>query len=235
MRLTLAVVTLLAGAPAWADEPGQCHGYGELKERPELAMARIVGTAGRVPFVRNLEGSNGCPNANDACRDRAYLVPGNQVIAGVARQGFTCIDYIGAKGSDRAGWVPSVNVERQPSPPIDGADWVGTWQRTEATITVKSAGGGRLKLSGDATHGTLDPERVKRGAINTGEFEADMAASGANLAFDVAEKKTLPVDKGDESDCKVWIRRLGAYLLVDDNGSCGGMGVTFRGIYQMKP
>ena len=198
-------------------------------------MARIVGTAERVPFVRDADGANGCPNATDACRDRAYLVPGNQVIAGVVRRGFICVDYIGAKGDDRAGWVPSANVERQSLPPIDGADWIGTWKRTEATITIRSAGGGRLKLSGDATFGEFDPDRVKRGAVNMGDFEANTVASGADLAFDVGDKETLPVDKGDETDCKVWMRRIGPYLLADDNNACGGMNVTFRGIYQLKP
>ena len=235
MRLVLAAIVLTAAFPAWADGAGQCRGYGDLKDRPDLAMARIVGTAERVSFVRDAEGSNGCPNTTDACRDRAYLVPGNQVIAGVVSKGFTCVDYVGAKGDDRAGWVPSASVERQSAPPIDGADWIGTWTRTEATVTIKSAGGGRLKLSGDATYGALDPDRVKRGAINTGEFEADTMAGGANLAFDVADQRTLPVDKGDEGDSKMWTRRLGPYLLVDDNNACGGLNVTFRGIYMLKP
>ena len=152
MRLAAIVaIALMAAVPAWGDELDACYGYGNLKEQPDLAIAKIVGTAGRVPFVRNPEGSNGCPNATDACRDRAYLVPGNQVIAGVVRRGFTCIDYVGAKGDDRAGWGPSANVERQSLAPIDGADWIGTWKRTEATVTIKSAGGGRLKLTGGAT------------------------------------------------------------------------------------
>ena len=73
MRLALALVALTYAAPTWADESGQCHGYSDLKERPDLAMARVVGAVSRVPFVRNAEGSNGCPSANDSCRDRAYL------------------------------------------------------------------------------------------------------------------------------------------------------------------
>ena len=68
----------------------------------------------------------------------------------------------------------------------------------------------------------LDPDRVKRGAVNSGDFDADMAADDAALTSDVAGKTTLPVDKGDEADCKVRMRRLGPDLLVDDSNACGG-------------
>jgi hypothetical protein len=32
-------------------------------------------------------------------------------------------------------------------------------------------------------------------------------------------------------DCAVRLRRAGKWLLVDDNDNCGGMNVTFDGIY----
>ena len=77
-------------------------------------------------------------------------------------------------------------------------------------------------------------DRVKRGNVNIGQFEAKGTATGPEFAFDAAEKGTLPVDKGEDGDCKVWMRRLGPYLLVDDNNACGGFNVTFRGIYRRK-
>lgn len=46
---------------------------------------------------------------------------------------------------------------------------------------------------------------------------------------------TLPVDKGGEFDCQVWMPRLGPWLIVDDNTNCGGLNVTFRGVYRRKP
>ena len=234
MRLVLLLAALAAASPAWADPPDRCEGFGDLRSRPDLSVAQVVGEAPRVPFVRGADGANGCPNATDACRDRAYLVPGDQVIAGAVGRGFTCVNYVGAKGGDRAGWVSSANVRRQPTPAAEGAGWNGTWKRPEAVIEIKSAGGGRTRIEGSATFGAADPDRVRRGAVNTGEFEADVVASGAEVAFDVADKGTLAVDKGEEGDCKVWMRRLGPYLLVDDDGACGGMGVTFHGIYRSR-
>lgn len=236
MRFALAAgAVLLATGAGRAAEPMRCDGFGDLKDHPDLAIARVAGPAKRVYFLRNPDGRNGCPDASAACRDKAYLVLGNQVIAGPAGKDFTCVDYLGAKGSDRAGWVASSSLERLPPATVGDADWAGTWKQVEATIVVKPAGQGRLKLKGDATYGALDPDRVKRGAVNIGSFEADIAARGPTLAFDDTTKGTVPVEQGDESDCKVWMRRLGPYLLADDNNNCGGMNVTFRGVYTRKP
>jgi hypothetical protein len=49
------------------------------------------------------------------------------------------------------------------------------------------------------------------------------------------------VDKGDDSDCKVWMQRLGPWLIVSDNQQCGGrsdgdsQGATFDGVYTRRP
>lgn len=45
----------------------------------------------------------------------------------------------------------------------------------------------------------------------------------------------LPVQKGGAYDCTVGLRRLGPWLVVDDNLACGGMNVTFRGVYRRRP
>ena len=35
----------------------------------------------------------------------------------------------------------------------------------------------------------------------------------------------------DESSCVVKLRRRGPYLVASDNGNCGGLNVSFNGIY----
>lgn len=58
-------------------------------------------------------------------------------------------------------------------------------------------------------------------------------ADGA-LSFAMSEKGTLPLAKGGEFDCKVWMRRVGPWLVVDDNLACGGLNVSFRGVYRRE-
>jgi hypothetical protein len=38
----------------------------------------------------------------------------------------------------------------------------------------------------------------------------------------------------DEEGCRVRMQRIGPWLLVEDNGGCGGSGVTFSGLYRRK-
>jgi len=38
----------------------------------------------------------------------------------------------------------------------------------------------------------------------------------------------------DEQGCRVRMQRIGPWLLVEDNGDCGGSGVTFSGLYRRK-
>ena len=229
--LTSAALLASLASPARAQE-SDCLGYGSLADSAEISLGRIGKDAARTYFVRNGSDAKGCPSATEACRDKAFLVPGDRVILSGTRQNLVCADYIGAKGADRAGWLPAGAVVRESLPPVALADWTGTWSRQEAKVTIKPGRKtGELRVHGDATFGMLDPDRVKRGAVNVGEIAGVGAPDGAALSFAMGANATLPVDKGDGYTCKVWMRRLGPYLLVDDNNQCGGMNVSFRGAY----
>jgi hypothetical protein len=42
-------------------------------------------------------------------------------------------------------------------------------------------------------------------------------------------------DEGDYGNaCRVRMQRIDEYLLVEDNGGCGGSGVTFTGLYHHR-
>ncbi|MCW6511367.1 hypothetical protein [Lichenifustis flavocetrariae] len=227
------VAGVLAGPARAADDPGVCTGFGDLKSGPAITLARIR-SADRTFFVKGASDRKGCPDATQACRAKGYLVAGDRVIASASRGGFTCVDYISAAGADRAGWLPDSSLAREAPVPVTREDWLGTWVQTESKIAIKPSQFGRLGLQGEATFGALDPDRVKRGAVNMGEFQAEVAPEGANLAFDMGDKTTLPVTQGDETDCKLWMRRLGPFLLVEDNSQCGGLNVSFTGAYRLK-
>jgi hypothetical protein len=118
--------------------------------------------------------------------------------------------------------------------PVKSADWLGKWSRVEAGITVTAGAAGALRITGDATFGTKDPDRVRRGAVNTGAIEGDVTPAGDRLSFAIGDNATLPVNEGGEFGCRVWMRRIGPWLIVDDNNNCGGANVTFRGIYTRR-
>jgi hypothetical protein len=68
-----------------------------------------------------------------------------------------------------------------------------------------------------------------------GEIAADVKPAGDRLDFTMGADDTLPAEQGDQFDCKVWMQRVGPWLVVNDNHNCGGRGVSFGGFYSRKP
>ncbi|AWN50083.1 hypothetical protein DK419_15795 [Methylobacterium terrae] len=218
-------------------EENECRRAPSLSAGPVLAPGR-VSAPGRTAFVKDGLARAGCPDPGPACRERAYLVTGDAVILGERRGAFVCASYRGAKDEDvgRTGWIPAEAVAVEPAPPVAVEGWLGTWKQAEAQIRVTPGDKpGTLAVAGDATWGGGDPDRVRRGGIHTGEMSGTVVPVGDAASFAMGENGTLPVQTGGESDCKVWLRRLGPWLVVDDNLACGGMNVTFRGVYRRTP
>jgi hypothetical protein len=234
IRNLVAATLVIAACPARGEDAG-CGEIPDLSAHPAVVLGHITSGAPRVPFIKDASMQPGCPNATPACAERAYLVPGDRVIVTAKRDAFACATYINAKGGDRSGWLPLDAVAYDKPEPVAAADWLGKWSRTEADIRVKPGKAGALVINGDATFGAHDPGRVKRGAVNSGEIAADVTLAGDRLSFAMGDDATLPVDKGGEFVCKVWMQRVGPWLIVNDNGNCGGFNVSFRGFYTRKP
>ena len=78
--------------PALADSgPNACRGVDFDMKRP-LAASRISVRV-HVNFVKGSDDDAACPADKDACRKKAYLVPGDIVLTGRAQGAFTCASY----------------------------------------------------------------------------------------------------------------------------------------------
>ena len=228
-----ALAALILAGPACADGK-DCLGYGTLGDNPTVDAGKVTGAA-KTNFVKNESDDKACPADAATCRRKAFLVAGNAVLLSEHLGSFVCATFVNGKGVETGGWLPAAAIAVDPAGAPTPQDWAGTWVREEATIKIKPDAKDGLSIDGDATYGAEDPDRVKRGAVNMGNISAKLAPKGDKLAFAMGDDdKTMPVDKGDETSCKVWMRRVGAYLLVDDNNNCGGMNVTFRGTYARK-
>jgi hypothetical protein len=228
--LIVAFSALLAPIVAQADER-DCQGVEHLSDNPKISLGAIGPTAARAYFFRNGADGKDCPNPSDKCRASSYLVPGDQIALSRTNGAFVCAEFIDVKGVSHAGWLLASDIV-SPSP-VALADWTGSWSREEATITIKPASkAGALSINGQATLGALDPDRIKRGSVATGEIEGVAIPSGANLSFTMGDDGATP--PGDQTACKVWMARLGRYLLVSDNFNCGGLNVSFLGVYARK-
>ena len=88
-----------------------------------------------------------------------------------------------------------------------------------------------LHVKGEATFGSHDPDRVRRGAVNLGEVEGTVGLQGNLLAFTQGDNgRTLPFSDADPYACRIRMRLAGPFLWAWENG-CGGMDVSFIGAY----
>ena len=187
----------------------------------------------RVHFVEIAVLRPGCPSAKAACRTAAYLLPSDVVLAGHTEGAFTCAGFRAATGrSTTIGWLPTAALA--PLPPSRVAvGWAGRWTAREQGLTITPAANGGLAVSGEATWGMGDPERVRRGSVHTGAVEGVARPSGGVLAFTEGEGRTLPHDAPDDGySCRIRMVRREPYLLVRDNNRCGGVNVSFSGFYR---
>ncbi|UVO54197.1 hypothetical protein [Sphingomonas sp. SUN039] len=223
-------LALLSPAVAFAQTP-ECKGgvdLGGQEYTVDLAVGRVKPGAARVLFRRDPD----CADAAPGCRQSAYVVPGDEVIVKHLAATRACAVFLSPKGRDTAGWLPRAALSVAPAATVPLSAWVGEWGQIEASITIKALSGGRLKISGEATYGALDPQRVKIGAIHTGEIAAVAKPEANGLSFAMGDDATLPYRSAGLYDCAVKMQRVGRWLLVDDNNNCGGMNVAFRGIYE---
>ena len=204
---------------------------------PQLA---IVTSRGRLHFVKGSEQA-GCPSAKATCAMGAFVVVGDPVVVSTTAGDYACATFTGPvpKAFSTTGFLPRSQLG---APPQDAhvdasAAWAGVWRSgDEQTITIKPEPDGRIAIEGEATWGSHDPERVKRGGVNMGDIEAEVHIADGAVAFAIDfDGATKPFDfkQADNSDlCRVKLWRLGPYLVASDNLRCGGMNVTFTGLYR---
>jgi hypothetical protein len=231
--LTLGVLLLATSASAYdANDPANCVGA-EWDDAHPLAVAKVTARE-RVNFVKSPYDddfkADTCPSQSAACRKKSYLVTGDLVLAARTRGDFTCVAFpspTGKKPIWTQGWLPSSALSAvAPMAAPRVSDWLGSWDQPHAGIEIKQGGiGGRLRIEGIAAfQGARD--------VHTGDIDAQVMPDGDTIAF--LDDGWLPFETKCDSGCRVRMHRVGPFLLVEDNGDCGGAGVTFTGLYHRK-
>jgi hypothetical protein len=222
----LAAGVLAATAASAADKRDCASGPSYADDLSNLVLGVI--TVPRANFVSDESNKAGCPSAAANCQKRAFVVQGNLVVMDRddMKTPFVCVSYVGARGRETDGWISSSSVQVQNAAP----DWVGTWKRdTSSEIDIKRKSATVISLDGDATWG-------EGGGTNVGDISAELdprkTAQGFGTAPD-GERQT-PYGKGDKDFCAAMFKQMGPYLFVVDNQNCGGMNVTFTGIYTKR-
>jgi hypothetical protein len=131
---------------------------------------------------------------------------------------WTCGYMVNRDGAGST-WIRTDSLRVVPydeHPPIRA--WVGTWTWITSEHRIRISSGklpGSLHLAGHT---------VWRGSVSTqfGQIKGTASPVGNHLHF---------VDSGPES-CTVDMTLLNRFLLVNDNGLCGGVNANFGGIWK---
>jgi hypothetical protein len=226
-----AVLTVGRASAYDALDPKNCNGVYWDDKRP-LVVNKVIANP-RVNFVKSPYDDGftaaSCPADTEACRRTSYLVRGDLVLIGKARNEFTCVVYqspLAEKQTWAMGWVPTSALQTVASNPHPRmSDWIGKWRHPGGRIEIKKVGDSKLKIEGNMTIPTARD-------FHTGQIEALVTPQNDTIAF--VDDGAIAFEKTNEGECRVRMQRIGPLLLVEDNDGCGGAGVTFTGFYRRK-
>ena len=213
LLLTVPVLAQLEGNPSnW------CRQGSFPSESEEYQIARVNGSAKEKAYFHD-DTRDDCP-AGKGCQSKSYLVPEDEVlISRILNSDWGCAWYTPKKGSPTIGWISMRRLDFLPGGlNLIAQDWLGKWKYFDNSIVITKGGGGELDVKGNALWRGLGDN------VHIGELDQKAKPTGNILKL--GENET------SEYDCKATLRLVGKYLIASDNMNCGGVNVTFSGVYR---
>jgi hypothetical protein len=212
MLAALAAALLLPlAARAEVTDEDFCRN-GAFPSQSDFRIATVGGTAPRLYFFNDWDG---CPQKGANCQTKAYVVPGDRLLLGKTHGEWTCAWYQGKK-HETVGWVRNHDLAVQAE--AEAADWVGKWKEYDYPGYVSiSRKAGAWYVLGEAYWGIGM-------STHFGEVAGELKIRGRRAHVGAAMTD-------DADDCGADLVRVGDFLIVHDNGRCGGVNVRFDGVY----
>ena len=221
-RVFLAISALLLAGQASAAQ-SDCSGV-MWSNANEISSAKVIATDARIYFVANQSARTPmCPSPDRACRLRGFLVPGDDVLVTATSGAYLCATFKSPKGVETSGWLPKAAVVVVAPKNLSAQDWDGEWRRDSEAEVILRSHGNELEISGAATW-------IGEATANEGQLTGNAEPRNGSLAigYDPDKPGSSPLDG---PGCAARLQLFGRYLVVDDNDKCGGLNVSFSGIY----
>jgi hypothetical protein len=217
----VAVAFLSLGSFAQADgnPDNWCRAGFFAKESDNFMIGSAKGAKNSKIYFYNDDAAD-CPDS-EKCKAKAYVVPGDQILVSKARGNFGCAWFAPNKGHPTVGWIKMdsfrfLEMVHDASPQA----WLGEWKYADNSINfTHNKLAGWLNVTGDALWKGLGDN------VHIGELDGRAEPKDGILNYS---------DGDDEFDCKATMRLVGSYLVVSDNLKCGGLNVSFSGVYKRK-
>lgn len=161
-----------------------------------------------------------CPKIDDKCINRFMknnkIKNNTKLLVGRKFNEFICASNI---NSDSAGWVKIKSLKFPKEVIFTPNSLIGKWIYDENYIAIEKENN-NLRITGYAIwHGGQD--NAGEEIIHDGEIDFS-APTPKNSSFKI----------NNDSNCEIKLNLVNnQYLIVKDNNSCGGMNVTFNGVY----
>ncbi len=166
------------------------------------------------------EGPSPCGVSGPACDGRRYVVPGDVVVTGSVVGQYVCALFH-SKTTESAGFLLRSELAFKPmAAAMPQGAWIGTWRDGDDEITLRAAGTA-LAVTGYAFWPSAAPSEYQS-SPHLGEVSGTARPVSNTVVF--AGKSV--------DDCRVSLTLLPPYLLARDNRQCGGMNVSFTGVYR---
>ena len=178
----LLLATCCAASPAGAQEEGGnpanwCRNGAFTRDSKEFGLARIKGEKGSRAYFYGEE--EGCPGPAAKCRQKAYVIPGDEVITSRKFGDWVCVWYQPARGSETVGWLAAdrlAPLETPAKPPL--VSWLGTWEFYDDEVRLsRGPRADTLRVEGQATWVGVNP-----GNVHVGELSGEAAPAGGVLS-----------------------------------------------------
>ncbi|PTQ74144.1 hypothetical protein [Pseudomonas sp. GV071] len=207
--LTSALTLAFLPSAAHSIEPYSCRNGFFPAEGKNTQLYR-VSSQQPVHFFKD---DKGCPDSA-ACKQKAYIVEGDNVLISKVDSSWACAWYQGKK-RETVGWIEAEKIQPADDPLPATSDWLGTWTAPASSIKIERQTQEQLRVTGNATWGS-------GASTNVGEIDGTLLLQG---------RYAVTKDGEDAFACVVEFTRVGRFLIAHDNNNCGGMNVSFDGVY----
>jgi hypothetical protein len=218
-RIPLFLLAMTIGSLfAWqarADATGPCASIAAVAQPSISGAAEVKQARGRLHFVSGSE-RRSCPSLSPGCREAAYVLPQDWVLTGQTIGDFVCALAQDLQGHKTQGLLPVKAL--QPASPAIFGNWYGFWviPGDVKRITIQHVDDTTVSVSAELY-----------GVVINGLFKPD----GDHMDFAVSsDSKPVPLDAAGDATCRLHLRIVGPFLVVEDNRTCGE--AYFNGIYE---
>jgi hypothetical protein len=217
--IVIAIFAGFAGAQISGNPANWCREGFFTRDSPEFSIHVVKGSS-KVRAYFYGDDRDECPGGSN-CRRKAFVVGGDAVLVNRTYEGYSCVWYAPDSGRPTIGWMKSSELALMPKlSDVTPKAWLGEWRFYDNSIEfTENKLPGYLNVTGNATWIGANNN------VHVGELGGRYKPQNGWIEYS---------DGNDEFDCRVRMRLLGSYLIVADNLKCGGVNVTFSGIYRRK-